>query len=274
MQLIGQVNNLDMINRWDKLPNFVIIQGDEHTGKKYMVTYLCNKFKLHYVPIKNSVKEVRSLIDIMVPDSNTVYHFKNFDKASIQAKNALLKITEEPVPGNYIVITGGPQIKTLESRARRILMEPYTLSEMKSYMRPFFPEESDQVKLYNAGINTPAKVNFYKKYEHIQQLLDYAYEVFGKLTYLSPNTYIPMLKMFEDKYDNDKTDACLLFINMLINIIESNIKDKHYYSYKPMLSVLLNGKKALLREPTLRRKMLLFRMFYTISMKGAKNESS
>ena len=98
MQLIGQKNNLELIENWSSLPNFIIIQGDEHTGKSYFTLYLCNKFGLRYNKVKNGVNNVRSVIDLMGRDSKMLFHFDNFDSASIQAKNALLKITEEPVP--------------------------------------------------------------------------------------------------------------------------------------------------------------------------------
>ena len=264
MQLVGQENNIDIINKWSTMPNFVIIQGENHSGREFMTLYFCNKFKLHYVPVKNSVKEVRALINVMSPNSNTVYHFKNFDTATLQAKNALLKVTEEPVPGNYIVITGGPQLPTLESRARRIIMEPYKLEDMVKYMDPYFSKDVNKEQLYIAGINTPAKVEYYKKYEKLQNLLTYTLDVFNKITYITPNDFIAMLGNFENRYDADKTDACLLFINMLIKLTEHKIQTNHYYSYRYILDCLLDGKKQLLRENTLNRKLLIFRIFYNI----------
>lgn len=264
MQLIGQKNNLELIDKWQILPNFIIIQGDKHTGKTNLVLYLCQKFGLTYVPVKKSVKEVRGLISVMKKNSNILYHFKDFDDATLQAKNALLKVTEEPVPGNYIVITGGPQLKTLESRARRILMEPYTKEEIKQYMNPFFTDDIVKDKLIVAGINTPARVNYYKKYENIQKLIEFAYDIFNKLTYMNPGIFIPMLARFEDRYDYDKIDAVMLFLQILINIVEYNVKEKHYYSYNNVLNILLDAKKSLEKEPTLKRKFLLYRVFYEI----------
>lgn len=270
MQLIGQKSNLDIIDKWNTLPPFVIIQGDEHMGKTYMTLYLCQKFKLHYVNINKSVSEIRSLISIMKPNSNTLYHLDNFHTASLEAKNALLKITEEPIPGNYIVITGGPQLKTLESRARRILMAPYSEQEIREYMEPYFPEKEIQSALINSGINTPAKIDYYKKYQHIEALADFAKEIAEKITYISPDIILNTLGRFENRYD--EIDAFLLFLTMVINILESKIKTKSYYSYNKALPILLNGKKALVRQPTLKRKMLLYKIFYELYQihKGAK----
>lgn len=288
MQLIGQKNNLELIDKWQTLPNFIIIQGPPHTGKTYLTTYLCKKYSLYYSEMNNSVKNIRSLIEVMKKDSNMLYHFKDFDSASIQAKNALLKVTEEPVPGNYIVITGGPQIKTLESRARRIIMEPYTFEELYDMLQTSFvlPDDMKDLykledgtidlprfynELYMIGINTPAKIQYYMNYDKVPQLAMYASDVFSKITYLSSNTYIPMISKFEDRYIKEKgsnkptVDACMLFLDMLICLTENAVIYKQKYSYNQILTQLLNAKYALQKDDTLKRKMLLYKTFYNIS---------
>lgn len=268
MQLIGQNENLDIINKWKTLPQFIIISGDEHTGKTHLITYLCSKFNLHYIKMKNGVGDVRKLIDIMEPNSETVYHFKNFDQASIQAKNALLKITEEPIPGNYIIITGSSQLKTLESRARRIHMNPYSKEEVIKFMANYFVSDNLMNQLYCCGVNTPAKVIQYKDYENLQALADFTFEVFQKITYISIDDIIVLLGKFDSRYEG--TDACLLFITMLINLIEYNLKQKRLYSYYNILEILIEGKRSLVKEPTLNRKFLLYRMFYNIYLSNRR----
>ena len=263
MQLIGQKNNINLINSWTKLPNFTIIQGDKNTGKHYLVLYLCEKFNMHYVKVNNTVKDVRNLINVMEPNSNTIYHLDNFDEASLQAKNALLKITEEPVPGNYIVITGGPQIKTLESRARRILMEPFTYNDLLSCFKSNIPD-IDAYKLFKVGINTPAKIEYYKKYDQLNEVLNLAINTFEKITYITPDTIIPILKEFDDRYDKGIIDKCLLYLDMLISLIENYILNTPYNSYLPILNIIMEYKNKLIKENTLRRKMLIFSMLYEI----------
>lgn len=264
MLLVGQSKNLELINKWSELPQFLIIQGDEHTGKNYMVLYLCKKFGLRYNLIGNSVNNVRSLVNTMTSGSKDVYHFDNFNTATLQAKNALLKVTEEPLPGNHIIITGGPQIKTLESRAKRIIMSPYTFEEVNKYIGDKIQDEQYKINLYNAGINTPAKFSYYQNYENLQNIMNTAYEIFSKITYLSTYTYIPLLNQFDDRYDKDKKDDCMLFLDMLINLIETRLKTNYLYSYTTALEILIDARQQLRKEPTLKRKMLLFRTFYTI----------
>jgi len=42
---------------------------------------------------------------------------------------------------------------------------------------------------------------------------------------------------------------------MLINVVENKIKTSGYYSYEKYISILIEGKNALLRTPSLKRKM-------------------
>lgn len=267
MQVIGQKNNIDLINSWKQMPQFTIIQGDKNTGKTTMVLYMCEHFNLKYVKMKNGVNDVRQLVKYMTPNSNTVYHFKDFDKASIQAKNALLKITEETIEGNYIVITGNTQIKTLESRARKLVMSAYSLEEMMTFMQNYYENFQTQKRLYIAGINTPSKVIKYSKYEPILSLLDYAFDIFYKITYLNEDDCVIAVSKFDTRYDD--IDACLLFLTMLIHIIEYNIKEKSVYDYYDILNVVISAKESLERDITLNRKFILYRVFYILSsMKG------
>ena len=269
---MGQKNNIELINSWNKLPNFVIIQGEQHTGKKYLTLYLCEKFKLYYKQVDASVKSVRSLINVMTENSNTLYHLHNFDKASLQAKNALLKVTEETPQGNYIVITGGPQIKTLESRARKIIMEPYSYNDMEPYIKNNIINCNNYLDVYRVGINTPAKVQYYKDCENLNTIIELAKDVKDKLTYITPKDILSIIGKFEDKYD--ELDECLMFLNMLVSLLEYDLKDKMYTSYTSILQIILVTKNRLLYEKTLRRKMLLFDMFYNIILVQKEQISS
>ena len=44
MYLAGQKSNLDLIKNWTSMPSFLIVQGNNDTGKTYFIKYLCKKF--------------------------------------------------------------------------------------------------------------------------------------------------------------------------------------------------------------------------------------
>ena len=262
MQIIGQNNNKELIEKWQTLPQFIIVLGDEHTGKTCLVQQLCKKFGLYYKKMNNGVNDVRNLINVMTENSNTVYHFKNFHTATLRAKNALLKITEEPIAGNYIIITGSSQLKTLESRARTIIMEPYSKDDVCSYMKKYYNNDSLIERLYNAGFTTPAIAYSYREYERIEPLLNFAQDIFNKLTYLKPDDIIHLTLRFQNRYEG--IDSCLLFLNLLSGIIEYNIKTTQVYDYYNILNIIMEEKTTLLRENTLNRRFLMYRIFYRI----------
>ena len=262
MELLGQINNKEIIEKWSKLPQFIIIVGEEHSGKTYLTQYLCEKYGLFYKQMTNDIKSVKHLVDVMAPNSKTLYHFKDFHKASIQARNALLKVTEEPIEGNYIVITGASQLATLESRGRKIIMEPYYINDVLEYGSKYFENRELLENLFYCGLNTPAKIFYNRDVENIQDIFNLVQKVFNKITYLDIDDIINILMKFDLKYDGN--DICLLFINMLLNYIEYNMCLKQYFSYQNPIEVLLECKYDLLRTPSLNRRMLLFSAFYEL----------
>ena len=160
---------------------------------------------------------------------NTVYHFKDMDKASVNSQKALLKITEEPIPGNYIIINGGPQLKTLESRAKKIVMNPYTLKEVLDFMNSYKlygdkdseeykPNIELQKKLYESGIDSPAKAYYYKDYDKIEAIADFAKTIADEITYLPYDDILWIMSRFETQINKNesKLDVFLLFLNLLM----------------------------------------------------------
>ena len=271
MQLIGQKDNLEIINSWEDIPRFLIIQGESDVGKDYMVNYLCDKFKLKYEYKTNAVATVRELSNQDYIKDKTLYHFKDFDTASIQAKNALLKITEEPINNMYIVITGKQQLRTIESRAKKLIMSPYTVMDIMEYVRDLnvdnnvFTEDICK-KLYQAGIDTPTKFKYYSRYENIIDLLHFAEDVVERITCIDVDELVYIVGSFENKYDD--IDVCKLFLIFLIHILENKIYTKGYYSYYEILKIIIYYQELLNKEPTLNRRMLLYRLFYTLMNKS------
>ena len=266
MQVVGQKTIMSIIDRWEDIPNFIIIQGDSNTGKTYLAQYISQKFNMTYMQLDNGIKTIRDLLSIMTKGANMVYHFKNFDKASIQAKNALLKVTEETPEGNTIIITGKKQISTLESRARKLVLESYSEYDIVEFAKPYFTEKLLK-DYYMVGIDTPSKVLMYKDYKNIDDLLKYVLEIYNKLSYMGMDTVIDMISKFSSRY-GDGLDVCILFLDMLVNII--NAKSKEYsgykYSYQNVLDYIIDCRETLLRDNTLNRKMLLYKTFYAITL--------
>lgn len=234
MQIVGQSDNIELIKSWQSLPQFMIIQGPTNTGKTHLIEYMCELFGVHYVRIKNSVEEIRNLIQNMGIQANTLYHFKDFDRASIQAKNALLKITEEPIINNYICISGLKQLDTLESRAIKLTMSPYTLEDIISFSRDNTELDIELVeKLYNVGIDTPSKILKCKTYPYLKELYDFAVDTYKTITFLTFEDAIRISQMFESSKKDDGFDAITLYITFLLGLIRSSYyKNRKLFLYR------------------------------------------
>ena len=138
--MIGQIHNKMKIDYWaerNSFPRFIVITGREGFGKATMVKYITDKMRHYIVYADISVDSVREIIknsyNLVSP---TVYIFLNAHKMSAQAKNALLKVTEEPPNMAYFILTSNNMeqlLPTLESRCVHLLLEPYTESELKEY---------------------------------------------------------------------------------------------------------------------------------------------
>lgn len=136
--MIGQKNNLEFIDTCIKnncFPRFVIITGEKGSGKKTLASYIAKKCIRGFEIYPGSgVDAVREAIENAYRCAGpTVYIFPDADKMSSQAKNAMLKITEEPPRQAYFIMTVesiSNTLETLKSRGAEIQMESYTKDEL------------------------------------------------------------------------------------------------------------------------------------------------
>ena len=84
----------------------------------------------------NSISEVRETIENAYTITDTTcYIFRNADDMKNEAKNALLKVVEEPPNNAYFIMTVqniDNMLGTIKSRGTVIKMEPYTREELLS----------------------------------------------------------------------------------------------------------------------------------------------
>lgn len=152
--MIGQTNLKEQIDNHiknGKFSRFTIIQGEEGSGKHELVKYIHKRFlevnsDIVLYEAENSVEAVRKTITDAYNSVGTqiIYVFYNADNMSVSAKNALLKITEEPPKNAYFIMTISNTAKimdTLFSRANVYTMEPYKNNELFDYTKMNFPGE-------------------------------------------------------------------------------------------------------------------------------------
>lgn len=137
--MIGQKNNIQTLIQWrcnKSVPRFIIIAGDEGSGRLTFAKAILKTINAKGIIMGNSISDVRDTIEqayyITQP---TCYIFRDADDMKNEAKNALLKVVEEPPNNAYFIMTVhniDNMLGTIRSRGTVIKMEPYTMQELRS----------------------------------------------------------------------------------------------------------------------------------------------
>lgn len=137
--MIGQKNNINTLIQWrcnKSIPRFIIISGQEGSGRLTLAKVIMKMINIRGVICNNSIEGVRETIDnAYTCVSPTMYIFRNADDMSTAAKNALLKVIEEPPNNAYFIMTvqnADNMLGTIKSRGTVIKMEPYSKKELES----------------------------------------------------------------------------------------------------------------------------------------------
>ena len=142
--MIGQQAILDNVDYWiktDTVPRFMIVSGVKGSGKTTLAKEIARRMRAYLVECELSVDAVREAVkNCYKCAGTTVYLFKDADKMSTAAKNAMLKITEEPPRQAHFIVTvrnSENMLETLKSRATNIQMAPYSSDELDLFYHDY-----------------------------------------------------------------------------------------------------------------------------------------
>lgn len=174
--MIGQEsvrNYLETLVMDDRLPNFLIIAGQKGSGKRTLVDEVFKTYKRRgnnatLVKFDIAVSDVRKAIELAnnTKGSTLFCVFADADRMSLAAKNALLKIVEEPPKNVYFIVTLeslGNTLETIQSRATVVNMQPYTPTEIGEYAERHKFTSAEMPIVANV-CETPGEVDLLKEY--------------------------------------------------------------------------------------------------------------
>jgi hypothetical protein len=212
--MIGQRRNLRMIDKWidDGCPHFICISGQRGGGKRLLSKYIADRLGISYSEVGIKVDEVREVIDSATKYGG-FYVFADADTMSTNAKNALLKVTEEPPKDSYFVLTVEDEaslLDTIKSRAQMIRLEPYSKEELQEYRRCVWADFA----------STPHDIDVLEQYG--EEFLCYVNLVIDNIREVEPANAFKSsgklaLKNEENKYDLG------LFFNAIIKICRARL---------------------------------------------------
>lgn len=241
MKIIGQKKNLELIKKWrmnKDFPRFIIIAGDAGSGRFTLAKSIIKSAGLEGIVHECGIDAVRTAIEesynIATP---TLHIFKDADGMSVNAKNALLKVVEEPPKNAYFCMTVrniDGMLGTIKSRATVIKMEAYTRNELESVT-------DDQIKLEYFKNIGQMKIDR----KDLDRAIRCSSEIIESLATLNRSKLFKSATLLKaKKTDTDKID-CDLFMNVFEKNIEENIvRGFCHVSYQD-LSIIAKYKRYL-----------------------------
>lgn len=213
--MIGQISLLEELKylaETHNFPRFSIIVGSRGSGKKLLCYEISKMLECEYAVVPDvSVETVRQVIATSYKNTlPTVYAFTNTDRMSLQAKNALLKITEEPPHNAYFILTtknAENTLDTLKSRAELFYMEPYLPSELQEYARKADSFISEKVlEIIHFLCASPGEVGILLKQGDPEEFMDYVALIVDKIGKVPPSNALKAGKRLKFKEADEGYD--------------------------------------------------------------------
>ena len=162
--MIGQQKLKADIDRMilNGFPRFIIIAGGRGSGKKTIANYIAKEMKAQLINAETKVEEIRNIIALSYKQSEpTIYLLADTDKMSPSAKNAILKVTEEPPRQAYFIMTledTANTLATLRSRGTVLNMDQYTQEDIQDYLD--YKEYTETLSIEETNIILGVCTNF------------------------------------------------------------------------------------------------------------------
>lgn len=244
--MIGQADLLLEIDKLieKKFPRFVVITGEKGQGKKTISKEIANKLNYPLVDIGIKVDEIRQMIETAYKQTEPIiYLISDADKMSVGAKNAILKVIEEPPNNAYFIMTlrtMNNTLGTIRSRCIELKMNNYSVEEISQFIDKIEPGINDFSDDERAcildicqnyyQIDLLIKYGVKEFYNYVEKVVDNIYKVQSANAFKLAEKIA--LKDEEDKYDiklflETYKNIC---INRVYNLLDTD-NDLEYLCY-------------------------------------------
>lgn len=208
--IVGQANMLKNI-AWmveaNCFPRFSIIVGEDIRQASLIASHVAKQLEtFEYVTPDNKIDTIRDMImDSYKIQRPMTYIITDADSMSVPAKNALLKITEEPPNNAYFIMILedlNNTLDTIRSRAGVFIMEPYSKAELQEYA---LKSHDINDSLYTSICSTPMEIELLYKmgadsfFQYVSKVVDNIAIASGANCFKIADKVA--LKDEEDKYD-------------------------------------------------------------------------
>ena len=197
-------------------PRFTIITGPAGGGKKLITNYIASKLRFPLCECGTKIEDVRSAITasykVRFP---TLYAIYDTDSMSVSAKNAMLKIVEEPPFNAHFILTATTPEKILETiRSRGVLfsLQPYSREEFKEYLKSKNKQvREEELNIITKICQTPGQVDTVLTYG-VMEFYEYGVQVAENVGYVSQSNALKIgkkLAVKEEGWDIELFIKCV-----------------------------------------------------------------
>lgn len=245
-KLINQFQSM-IDDRTTVFPQFVILVGNKGSGKKTLAntihkrisdstTMVVNKYVLE----DNKVDTIRSMIaDAQKAIDPVIYIIPDADTMSTTAKNAMLKITEEPPKNAWFIITlenENNTLGTIRSRGQIYRLEPYSPEVIVQYAKDKFKiSDVSEIEIIADICETPGEVNFLHE-TGIIALYDYVNLVIDNIAECSGSNAFKIADKIALKNEADKYDL-RLFWKAFMKVCSDRMKSEMNIKYANAIKI-------------------------------------
>lgn len=227
-QNLIQQNLKDFIDT-NSLPRFSIIVGLKGSGKRTLCKEIGSYSKMSCVECGIKVDDVRDVIESSYKISSPVlYIIPNADDMSVAAKNAMLKVMEEPPNNAYFIMTLNDlsqTLPTIKSRASVFYMDGYTPQELLEYASKYTLSDTEKDILQDV-CETPLEVDILFSMK-ITEFFDYVELVTDNIAEVSGANSFKIASKIAFKEDPEKYDL-ELFWKAFMKVCASRLSDNRF----------------------------------------------
>ena len=211
--MIGQeslLQHFDNLIKNGALQHFCLFVGQKGSGKKMLMLEVAKMLKAQCIIEDISVASVREMIENAYKNTAPiVYVIPDADSMSTQAKNALLKVTEEPPNNSYFFMSLediNNTLPTIKSRATVYKLQNYSNAELRQYFKENYKVSDAYEKIVLSLCETPGEIdnicamNAEEFYEYVKKVIDNIATVDGANAFKIADS-IALKDDVVDKYD-------------------------------------------------------------------------
>ena len=205
-----------------KYPRFSIIIGNTGSGRKTLAKEVAKMLDIYAVQAPDVKAEtIRTIIsDAYKLPYDYMYIVPDADSMSTAAKNALLKVTEEPPNNAYFIMTAQDEsnlLDTLKSRGSIFRMGTYTPEEIAEYANC---DNTTDLEVITSVCEVPGDVDIMKSMDPMK-FYSYAEAVVQNIAETSGSNSFKIAEKINLKDDKTKFDLALFWRTFMLVCLNS-----------------------------------------------------